>query len=60
MEFDVKKESEMFDKAAEYYDIYRPSYPKEIIEAFVNNADLNKDSKNIRNWCRKWKSYRIV
>lgn len=47
MEFDVKKESEMFDKAAEYYDRYRPSYPNEIIEALVNNANLNKDSKTL-------------
>lgn len=44
MEFDLKSESEMFDKAAEYYDRYRPGYPKEIIEALVNNTNLNKDS----------------
>ncbi|WMJ87448.1 class I SAM-dependent methyltransferase [Anaerocolumna sp. MB42-C2] len=45
MEFDSKKESEMFDKAAEYYDKFRPGYPNEIIEAMVINTGLIKDSK---------------
>ncbi|MHB8127371.1 MAG: hypothetical protein ACYDEX_00030 [Mobilitalea sp.] len=35
-----KKESEMFDKAAEYYDTFRPSYPSEIIEKIINMAVL--------------------
>ena len=47
MEFDAKKESEMFDKAAEYYDKFRPGYPKEIIEAMVMHTNLNKASKTL-------------
>ncbi len=47
MEFDAKKESEMFDKAAEYYDKFRPGYPDEIIEAMVRHTNLNKDSKTL-------------
>jgi protein-L-isoaspartate O-methyltransferase len=45
MGFDAKKESEMFDKAAEYYDIFRPGYPKEIIETMVEKTQLNNNSK---------------
>jgi len=30
-----EKESEMFNKAADYYDKYRPSYPKEIIDTLI-------------------------
>lgn len=47
MDFDVKKESEMFDKAAEYYDKFRPGYPNEIIEAMVMHTKLSKDSKTL-------------
>lgn len=47
MEFDLKKESEMFDKAAEYYDKFRPGYPVEIVEAMVLNTKLCKDSKTL-------------
>lgn len=47
MKFDAKKESEMFDKAAEYYDKFRPGYPKEIIETLVTNTQLSKDSTTL-------------
>lgn len=47
MEFDAKKESEMFDKAAEYYDRFRPGYPKEIIEIMVGTTQLNRNSKTL-------------
>lgn len=32
MEFDSKKESEMFDKAAEYYDKFRPGYRMKLLK----------------------------
>lgn len=47
MKFDLKKESEMFDRAAEYYDRYRPGYPTDIIRAFVQNAHLTAESKTL-------------
>ncbi len=45
--FDAKKESEMFDKAAEYYDKFRPGYPKELIETMVEKTQLNDKSKTL-------------
>lgn len=47
MGFDAKKESEMFDKAAEYYDKFRPGYPKEIIEAMIEETKLSNQSKTL-------------
>lgn len=38
-------ESEIFNKAAEYYDKFRPSYPQEIIEALISEAKIFKGSK---------------
>jgi Methylase involved in ubiquinone/menaquinone biosynthesis len=42
---DIKKESEMFNQMADYYDRYRPGYPQEIINEIVGKADLRADSK---------------
>lgn len=42
-----KKESEMFNKAADYYDKYRPSYPKDIIDTIIKETGIKKDSKLI-------------
>jgi broad specificity phosphatase PhoE len=42
---DLKKESEMFDQAAEYYDSFRPSYPKEIIDKIINATGVNSNSR---------------
>ncbi len=42
---DFKKESELFNKVADFYDKFRPSYPKEIIEFFINKANLSTGSK---------------
>lgn len=47
MGFDAKKESEMFDKAAEYYDKFRPGYPREIIETLVDKTKLSEKSKTL-------------
>ncbi len=47
MVFDAKKESEMFDKAAEYYDKFRPGYPKEIIETIIEKTKLSNNSKTL-------------
>ena len=38
-------ESEIFNKAAEYYDRFRPSYPQEIIEELISEAEISKGSK---------------
>lgn len=40
-----KKESEMFDKTAEYYDKFRPSYPAEIVSKLISSSNLDTDSK---------------
>ena len=32
---DSKKESEMFNQMADYYDTYRPDYPKDIINVII-------------------------
>lgn len=42
---DWKEESKRFDQAAEYYDKYRPSYPKEIIDKIVNESNINDSSQ---------------
>lgn len=36
-----KRESDMFNLAADYYDKFRPSYPKEIIIALINEANIS-------------------
>lgn len=42
---DWKLESTMFDQAASYYDKYRPSYPKEIIDALIQKTGIDSNSK---------------
>jgi len=42
---DWKKESEMFNQMADYYDTYRPGYPNEIIKAIIEKAKLSAGSK---------------
>lgn len=42
---DWKRESEMFDRTADYYDTFRPSYPREIIERIINITEINSKSK---------------
>lgn len=42
---DWKKESEMFDQTAEYYDTFRPSYPVEIIDKIISATNVNSHSK---------------
>lgn len=42
---DWKKQSEMFDQTAEYYDAYRPSYPAQIIEALISHTKISPQSK---------------
>ena len=40
-----KKESEIFNLAANYYDQYRPSYPKEIIDTLIKKTGISEKSK---------------
>ena len=42
---DFKKESELFNQAAGYYDKFRPSYPGEIIDALIQHAHLTRGSR---------------
>lgn len=42
---DWKKESEMFNQTADYYDRYRPSYPRDIIDTIVKEAKIQTGSK---------------
>lgn len=44
MNFNRKYESEQFDKAADYYDLYRPSYPEQVIQQLVERTHLDKQS----------------
>lgn len=42
---DWKKESEMFNQAADYYDRFRPGYPKEIADALISEASVKENAK---------------
>lgn len=42
---DWKKESESFNKAADYYDKFRPSYPKELIAYIEKKTQIKTGSK---------------
>ncbi|WBW95076.1 class I SAM-dependent methyltransferase [Oceanirhabdus sp. W0125-5] len=42
---DWKEESKRFDHAAEYYDKFRPSYPKEIIDSIIKESNINEHSQ---------------
>ena len=44
---DYKKESEMFNQAADYYDRYRPSYPSEIIDMLTKETGIEAGSRLI-------------
>ncbi|MGZ9586708.1 class I SAM-dependent methyltransferase [Paenibacillus marinisediminis] len=43
---DWKRESTMFDQTADYYDRFRPSYPQQIMDSLVSNADIT-DKSNV-------------
>ncbi|MFT3952194.1 MAG: class I SAM-dependent methyltransferase [Oscillospiraceae bacterium] len=45
---DWKKESEMFNQMADYYNEYRPNYPSEIIDTIVKRANLSAGSKLLK------------
>ena len=42
---DWEEESKRFDEAADYYDKYRPSYPKELIEKIISHSNLMDNAK---------------
>ena len=42
---DRKKESEIFNQMSDYYDKYRPNYPREITDKIIKKADLCAGSK---------------
>ena len=42
---DMRKESEMFDRTADYYDKFRPSYPMEIVDKIISAANLDNNSR---------------
>ena len=42
---DLKKESEMFNQAADIYDKFRPSYPSEIANSLITETGITKGSK---------------
>ena len=39
---DFRKESEMFNQAADYYDRFRPSYPKEIVDSLISVTGISE------------------
>ncbi len=40
-----EKQSKTFDESANYYDKYRPSYPKELIDDLIEKSGITMDSK---------------
>jgi len=42
---DWKKGSEMFNRAADYYDQYRPGYPQKIVDALVAETGITAGSR---------------
>ncbi|MBQ3497921.1 MAG: class I SAM-dependent methyltransferase [Clostridia bacterium] len=40
-----KTESEIFNKAADYYDRFRPSYPQEIVDTLISETEIFEGSK---------------
>jgi len=42
---DWEKESEMFNQTADYYDKFRPSYPRDIIDALIKETGIKEGSK---------------
>ncbi|WP_334077595.1 class I SAM-dependent methyltransferase [Paenibacillus sanfengchensis] len=42
---DWEEESKRFNATAAYYDLYRPSYPKELIHCIEKNSNIGLDSK---------------
>ena len=50
------KESEMFNQAAEYYDEYRPSYPKEIIDSLISVTGITIDADLLEIGCGSGKA----
>lgn len=42
---DMRKESEMFDRTADYYDTFRPSYPMEIVDKIISTTNIDDNSK---------------
>ncbi|HEX7713431.1 MAG TPA: class I SAM-dependent methyltransferase [Bacillota bacterium] len=45
MEIDWNEESKRFDEAADYYDVYRPSYPQAVIDWLIENAGIRPQDK---------------
>lgn len=50
------KESEMFNRAAEYYDKYRPGYPQEIIDSLISVTDITEGSDLLEIGCGSGKA----
>lgn len=42
---DMRRESEIFDRTADYYDKFRPSYPVEIVDKIISTAKLDGSSR---------------
>lgn len=40
-----RNQSEQFDKSADYYDKYRPSYPEELINCIIRDTGITSSSK---------------
>lgn len=51
-----KKESEMFNQAAEYYDKYRPGYPQEIIDSLISVTGITEGSDLLEIGCGSGKA----
>ncbi len=51
-----KKESEMFNKVAEYYDKYRPGYPQEMIDSLISVTGITEGSDLLEIGCGSGKA----
>ena len=52
----IRKESEMFNQAAEYYDKYRPGYPQEIIDSLISVTGITEGSDLLEIGCGSGKA----
>ncbi len=50
------KESEMFNQAAEYYDKYRPGYPKDIMDSLISFTGITEGSDLLEIGCGSGKA----
>ncbi len=44
-QINYRTESEMFDRMSDYYDRYRPGYPQELVDIFLERAEIHQGDR---------------